>query len=129
MLTFNLLHGLLLVDMVLPILIELRETTSHIVDEELWQLFVRFNDEAEEFAMVVIDDIAKLLLEREWLQVFPCEVFGLEDEDTILQLIDLLRLPRHKLLILLQHASQDHYIVRVEAKGEIICDPLRHLHI
>ena len=66
-LSFNLLHGCFLVSMVLPVLIELWETGSHIVNEKLRQLLVRLNDKAEKFAVIVVYNTTKLFLEWEWL--------------------------------------------------------------
>jgi len=42
----------------LPVLVELREACTHIVHKKLRQFFVGLDDETEEFAMVVVDDIA-----------------------------------------------------------------------
>ena len=57
-LSFDLLHGLLLVDMVLPVLVELREACAYIINKQLRQFFVRLNYKAKELAMVVIDYVA-----------------------------------------------------------------------
>ena len=70
-LAFDLLHGLFLARVVLPILVEFWEAGPHIVHEQLREFLVAFVDEAEELAVVVVDNIAYLLLEREWLQFFP----------------------------------------------------------
>ena len=78
------LHRRLLVHVVFPVLIELREASSHIVDKELGEFLVRLNDEAEELAVVIVNDVAKLLLEREWLEVFPSEILSLENKDSVL---------------------------------------------
>ena len=83
-LAFYFLHRCLLVDVVLPVLVELWEASSHIVDKELGQFLVRLNDEAEELAVVIVNDVPKLLLEREWLEVFPSEILSLENKDSVL---------------------------------------------
>ena len=100
-LAFYLLHRSLQIDVMLPILVELRETSPNIVDKELGQLLIRFDHEAEELTMIIVHYVAKLFLERKWLKVFPCEVLGFEDEDAILELVDFLRLSRHKFFIFL----------------------------
>lgn len=127
--SFDLLHGCFLVDMVLPVLIELRKTCSYIVDKELRQLLVRLYHEAEELPVVVVDHISKLFLERKRFEVFPGEVLGLEDEDSILELVDFLRLTRNELFVFLKHATQNHYVLWVKTEREVVCDFLRHFDI
>ena len=84
MLAFDFLHGSLLVDVMLPVLVELWEACPYIVNKKLWQFFVRFDHKAKKLAMIVIHYVAKLFLKREWLKVFPGEILGLEDEDPVL---------------------------------------------
>ena len=83
-LTFDLLHGGFLIDVVFPILVELGETSANIVNEELGQLLVGLNDEAKELAVVIVNYVAELLFEREWFEVFPREILGLQHEHPIL---------------------------------------------
>ena len=127
--TFDLLHGLLLICVMLPILVKLREAGSYIIDEQLRQFFIRLDNEAKELAMVVVDDIAKFFLEWERFEVFPSEVLRLKDEDTILQLIDLLRFTRYELIVLAQHAAEYHDVVFIEAESKVVRDFLRHFDI
>lgn len=115
--------------MVLPVLIKLRETSSDIIDKQLRQLFVRLNDEAEELPVIVIDNVTKLLLEWERLEVFPSEILRFEDKYAVLQFVDFLGLSWDKLFIFLEHATEDDDVLRVEAEGEVIGDLLWHLDI
>ena len=129
MLAFDFLHRLFLTDVVLPVFVELRETGSNIVDKKLGQFFVGLNDLTEKLAMVVVHYVAKLLFEWERFQVFPSQLLGLKNKDTILQLIDFLRLSWDELLVFFQHAPKDYDVVRVEAKGEVVGDLLRHFDV
>ena len=70
-LALNLLHRCSLQGMVLPILAELREAGADIINEQLRQLLVGLDDEAKEFAVIVVHNIPEFLLERERLEVFP----------------------------------------------------------
>ena len=79
--------------------------------------------------MVIVDDVAELLFEREWFEVFPGKVLRLEHVNTVLELVDFLRFTRHKLLVFAHHASENHYIVLVEAESKVIGDLLRHFNI
>ena len=57
------------------VLVELWKHLSHVIDYQLRQLsIVVFNDEAEELAVVVVDDVAHLLLEWKWCQLLPFEL-------------------------------------------------------
>ena len=79
--------------------------------------------------MIVVHYIAKLLLKWKRLKVFPGELLCLEDIDTILEFIYFLRFTRDELFVFLQHAAQNHDIVRVETESEVVSDLLRHFNI
>lgn len=79
--------------------------------------------------MVVVDHLPELLLEREWLQLFPREVLGFEDEYAVLQFEHFFRLGRDELLGLFQQTAQDDDVVGVETKTEVVRHSLWKLHI
>ena len=79
--------------------------------------------------MIIIDNVAKLFLKREWFQVFPSKLFRLENEDSILQFIDLLRLLWDESFWFLEHSTKNDYVVRVKAEREVISDFLRDFDI
>ena len=58
MFALDLLDLVLLIGIMFPILVKLRETRSHIVNEQLRQLFIRLNDETEKLSMIVVNDLA-----------------------------------------------------------------------
>lgn len=51
----------------LPVLVKVGEAVANVVDEELGQLFVVFDNVAEELAEAVVADGSELLLKREGL--------------------------------------------------------------
>jgi hypothetical protein len=58
MFSLDLLDLVLLIGIMFPILVKLREARSHIVNEQLRQLFIRLNDETEKLSMIVVNDLA-----------------------------------------------------------------------
>ena len=79
--------------------------------------------------MIVIDYIAKFFLERERFEVFPSVILRFEEVDSVLEFVYLLRLPWNKFFIFLQHAAQNHDVLRVEAESEVISDFLWHFNV
>ena len=63
--------------MLLPVLVELRERGADIVDEQLGEFFVRLDDEAEKFAVVVVYNISKFFLKWKRLEFLPILSFCL----------------------------------------------------
>lgn len=58
MFALYLLDLVLLIGIMFPILIKLRETRSHIIDKKLRQLLIGLNNEAEKLPMIVVDHLA-----------------------------------------------------------------------
>jgi hypothetical protein len=54
---FNLLDPLTLLCLVFPVFVELRKARTHVIDEQLGQLGVSFNNEAEELAVVIVNNL------------------------------------------------------------------------
>ena len=79
--------------------------------------------------MVIIDDIAKLLLEWKWFQIFPSKLLCFENVYSVLQFINLLRFLGYESFWFLQHSTKDDNIIRIKAEGEVICDFLRDLDV
>ena len=79
--------------------------------------------------MIVVDHVTKFFLKWKRLEVHPSLPFCLKNVDSILKLIDFLRLSRDKLFIFFRHASKNDYVIGVETESKIVGDPLRHLDI
>lgn len=93
----NLLNALALMRLVFPVLVELRETRSDVVNKQLRKFRIGLNHEAEELTVVVVNDLAQFLFERERLELFPCQVLGLKHKYAVLQFKRLFRLGWHEL--------------------------------
>jgi len=57
--------------LVFSVLTELGEHFSNIIHKKLRQLLIALEDEAEELAVIVVDNVGQLLLEGKWFKIFP----------------------------------------------------------
>ena len=73
--TVNLLHVVWNVLLMQIVLIKLREDFSNIINDQLWQLsIIVFNNEAKEFAIVIVDNIPNFFLKGKRCQLLPFEL-------------------------------------------------------
>ncbi len=63
MFAFDGLDGSIELMLVFCVLVKLGENLAHVIHEQLWQLFIRLEHEAEELAVVVVNYVRKLFLE------------------------------------------------------------------